>query len=213
VALPIVLLPPSEGKAAGGRGAWDPASGAFGGLAAQRAVVARALDRSLLDGAPVLPAWQRYTGVVWQHLDPGSLSPAARRRIVVVSGLLGLVRGDDPVPDHRLKLSVTLGRLGRLDRWWRPVLTDALRAHAGRRPVWDLLPNEHAAAVVLEGVRCTRVRCVTADGAGAAGHAAKAVKGIAARTILERGDLGALAWQGWRAERIDDDTVRVRAPA
>ena len=55
-----------------------------------------------LVGAPTLPAWRRYTGVVWDHLQPESLTPEQRRRLIVPSGLLGLVRGDDPVPldDH-----------------------------------------------------------------------------------------------------------------
>jgi uncharacterized protein len=196
VAQPVILLPPSEGKAPGGRGSWDPSAGAFGGLEAERSTVARSLDPALLDGAVVLPAWRRFTGVVWQHLDPATLAPAARRRVVVVSALMGLVRGDDPVPDHRLKLSLSLPPLGRLDRWWRPVLTAALRDHVRRRARSAAGPTPGAA-----------------DGRGAAGHAAKAVKGVAARTLLEAGDLDGFEWQGWRAERVDPATVAVRAPS
>lgn len=235
----IVLLPPSEGKAEGGRRRWRPDSGAFAALGDRRvevaeAVVAQLADRKRLFGtegpladraadaaialaegtALALPAWQRFTGVVWEHLDPATLPPAARRRIVVPSAQLGLVRGDDPVPDFRLKLSVSLDGIGRLDRWWRPALTAALGATRG--PVVDLLPNEHAAAVDLTAFgrrRVVRVEFVTADGSGAAGHAAKAAKGALARTILLDGlDAAAgFSWAGWQARPAGAGIV-VQAP-
>src|SRR4051794_19153840 len=143
----VVLLPPSEGKAEGGLGRWSPSSGRFGRrLSAPRQAVIDALadselserqlgvrgellDRALrataaiVDGrARRLSAWQRYTGVVWQHLDPATLDEEQRARILVPSALLGFVAGNDPVPDHRLKFDVRLhGELHqRLDRFWRP---------------------------------------------------------------------------------------------
>jgi cytoplasmic iron level regulating protein YaaA (DUF328/UPF0246 family) len=232
----LVLLPPSEGKALGGRGTWAPASGSFGpALAEHRAAVVSALSASLdspeargapgHDGplveraaaavralaagsAPVLPAWRRYTGVVWTHLDPATLAPAARRRIVVPSALLGLCRGDDPVPDHRLGFAVSLPGVGRLDRWWRPVATEALRGRRG--PVIDLLPTEHGRAVDVDGLH---VSFRATDGRRAAGHAAKAVKGTLARAVLEDGleVLDGFRWSGWRARRRGDEVV-VTAP-
>lgn len=233
----IVLLPPSEGKAPGGRGRWSPASGAFARLAPARTAVAEAVlaapptvfgargelaeraagaARAVATGTtPALPAWQRFTGVVWQHLDPATLPSADRRRIVVPSGLLGLCRGTDPTPDFRLKLSVSLPGLGRLDRWWRPQLTEALAATRG--PIVDLLPTEHAAALDLGALgrrRVVRVDFVAPDGRGAAGHAAKAVKGILARQLLLDGldVVDGFTWQGWRAE-LDGDVVIVTGPA
>lgn len=148
---------------------------------------------AIADGtALALPAWQRYTGVVWEHLEPRSLTAAQRRRLVVVSALLGVVRGDEPVPDHRLKLSVSVGRLGRLDRWWRPAVTDALAA-CGRGPIVDLLPKEHAAAVDWDALR-ERREIIRVQG-GVTGHAGKAAKGRLAGGLvvdgldaLDRGD-------------------------
>jgi len=235
----IVLLPPSEGKAVGGRGSWSYGAGAFGELAARReqvaeAVVAHLGDRRKLFGtdgeladravdaaralaagtAPSLPAWRRFTGVVWEHLDPATLPPAARRRIVVPSAPLGLVRGDDQVPDFRLKFSVSVGDLGRLDRWWRKELTEVLSRTRG--PIVDLLPNEHAAALDLGSLgrrRVVRVAFVAADGAGAAGHAAKAVKGILARTVLLGGidAVDGFTWRGWTSSVVGDEVV-IHAP-
>ena len=231
----LVLLPPSEGKAAGGRGSWSPEAGRFPALTAARRTVidayvatvardaervvgasgpiverARAAAAALAAGtAPSLPAHRRFTGVVWEHLHPADLPAAALRRIIVVSGLCGLLAGTDPVPDHRLKLSVSLDGLGRVDRWWRPVLTEALAAHARRRRVWDLLPKEHAAAVDLSAVRTVRVRFE-----GDTGHAAKAVKGAFARAVLlDGGDaVTSFAFHDWRAAWQGEDVVVTKAP-
>ena len=222
----MLLLPPSEGKAAGGnqrRAAWAPDAGSFGSrLGERRADVVEALaaahggDEKLLGvrsdhllraqsanaslvGAPVLPAWQRYTGVVWDHLDPATLPTAARKQIVVVSGLLGLVRGDDPVPDYRLKMGANLRPLGKLSTWWRDVLSAELARVARRRFVVDLLPQEHRAALTLDGVEGVSLRLVDPSGKPG-GHFAKAAKGELARTILTD---GVTAIDSWRHPQFD----------
>jgi cytoplasmic iron level regulating protein YaaA (DUF328/UPF0246 family) len=211
----MLLLPPSEGKAAGGsaRSPWAPDGGAFGAaLAEQRIRIAEALgaqgggDERLLGvrgdhlvraqsangaviGAPTLPAWQRYTGVVWDHLDPASLPAPARRRIVVVSGLLGLVRADDRVPDYRLKMGAALPPFGTLSTWWRAAVSAELARAARRRFVVDLLPHEHRAALApdaLTGLAGVRIALVDPSGR-AGGHFAKAAKGELARAVLLEG--------------------------
>ena len=106
--LPLILLPPSEGKAPGGRGEpWEPGTmavdldehrselitalqRAMRGSAAARGKLlgvkgdaldaATAANRSLLD-APTAPAIDRYTGVLYGELDAASLPAAARRRL------------------------------------------------------------------------------------------------------------------------------------
>ena len=222
----MLLLPPSEGKAEGGnrrRAPWTPEAGSFGGrLRDRRAAVVDALlavhggDEKLLGvrgehllraqsantsliGAATLPAWRRYTGVVWDHLDPATLAPAAHKQIVVVSGLLGLVRGDDPVPDYRLKMGANLRPLGKLSTWWREALTAELERLARRRFVVDLLPQEHRAALVLDGVEGVSLTLVEPTGKPG-GHFAKAAKGELARTILTDG-VGAI--ESWRHPQFD----------
>lgn len=168
-------------------------------------------------GAPVLPAWRRYTGVVWAGLDPATLPAADRRRLLVPSGLYGITSAADPVADYRLRLLVSLGRLGRLSTFWRPDVTTALTERARGRVVVDLLPAEHAHAFDLralaEVVRVVRVRFVTADGTRAVGHEAKSVKGRLARSLLDEGLAGipGFASGGWRA-REDGDVVTVTSP-
>ncbi len=224
--VPILLLPPSEGKAEGGnrrRQRWAPDAGSFGAaLGDRRGEVVAALaalhggDEKLLGvtgdhllraqsantslvGAPVLPAWQRYTGVVWDHLDPATLPPPARKQIVIVSGLLGLARGDDPVPDYRLKMGATLAPIGKLSRWWRASISAELARVARRRVVVDLLPQEHRGALELGGLDGVSITLVDPSGKPG-GHFAKAAKGELARAILTDG-LDALAtWEHPRFE-------------
>ena len=152
-----------------------------------------------LIGAPTLPAWKRYTGVVWDHLDPSTLPAEARRRIVVVSGLLGLVRGDDPVPDYRLKMGANPAPLGKLSTWWRDDVTAALRSTVRRRLVIDLLPQEHRAALDLAGMNGVSLTLVDRSGKPG-GHFAKAAKGDLARAILLD---GAGVIDTWRHDQFD----------
>jgi cytoplasmic iron level regulating protein YaaA (DUF328/UPF0246 family) len=167
--------------------------------------------------AVVLPAWRRYSGVVWAGLDPATLTPADRRRIIVPSGLYGMTTAADPVADYRLKLLVSLGRLGRLSTFWRPFVTPALARRARGRVVVDLLPAEHAHAVDLAALdpstRVVRIRFVSPDGRRAVGHEAKSVKGRLARAVLDGGldAVGGFTCEGWRTIE-EDDVVTVVAP-
>jgi cytoplasmic iron level regulating protein YaaA (DUF328/UPF0246 family) len=148
---------------------------------------ARAANSTLI-GSPVLPASARYTGVVADALSPTTLPPAARRRassdVIIVSGLLGVVGFDDPVPDYRLKMSAKLEPFGTMSRWWKPTLTVLLNEVLQGATVIDLLPAEHAAA--WESDRSLNVLSVTfVDRTGkVAGHDAKAAKGRFARHLL-----------------------------
>ncbi|MFZ9697120.1 MAG: YaaA family protein [Ilumatobacteraceae bacterium] len=138
----VILLPPSEAKAEGGRPRtkWKPTSGTLGAvlgkhrgavaaaLAAQRGGAAALLGvggkhleraqaaNTALVGAPTLAAAERYIGVVWDHLDLAGLTVAQRERalsrIIIPSGLMGASLGGDPVPDYRLKMGARLPGFG-----------------------------------------------------------------------------------------------------
>ena len=233
---PVLLLPPSEGKAEGGRarmraGAFaaalraprDAVAEAFAAVAATAddrtaakafGVTGDRLDRArtcateIATGtALLLPAADRYTGVVWEHLGP--LAPDARGRVLVPSAAYGITPAADPVADHRGKLSAALPGLGRLDRYWRDPVTALLARRLRGRVVVDLLPQEHGAMLDRErlaaAVDVVAVAFLRADGAGAAGHAAKAAKGRFARALLDHGIRGAarFAWEGWRTVPTD----------
>jgi hypothetical protein len=36
-------------------------------------------------------------------------------------GLWGVVAPRDPIPDYKLKMGASIGRLGKLSTWWRPM--------------------------------------------------------------------------------------------
>ncbi len=81
-----------------------------------------------------MPAIERYTGVLYDALDIGSLrgsaATRARTRLAVGSALFGLVRADDPVPAYRLSASSKLPA--------QPGLANTLASAAGagaRRPL------------------------------------------------------------------------------
>jgi cytoplasmic iron level regulating protein YaaA (DUF328/UPF0246 family) len=243
----VLLLPPSEGKAAGpGRGR---RTGAFEAqLADRRAEVLGALATELSNlsparaarlfnargelleaavaraaaivagEAPTMAAWRRYTGVVWQHLEPSARGEDQLRRCFVPSSLYGLSSALDPIADYRLSMSVALGSLGRLSGFWREAVTASLLRAARGREIVDLLPKDYAAAVdfaQLESrLAVLRVRFVSADGKAAIGHGAKAVKGRLAAHLLTEGLEAAagFCWEGWRARRTPTGLI-VTAPS
>ena len=216
-----ILLPPSEGKApGGGKPAWKPSSGLFGrDLSKARTSVVDALAdldggtasilgvdgphlrrarevNSSLVGSGTLPAWQRYTGVVWDHIDPPTLSPVAfdraRENILVLSGLLGLVGFDDPIPDYKLKIGAALdlpANAGgharqKLAAFWQPLVSPILDDWLANRTVIDLLPLEHRRAWSPSAdLKVLRMSFVDRHGRSV-GHDAKAAKGLFVRHLL-----------------------------
>jgi uncharacterized protein len=242
----FVLVPPSQGKAEGGRrhsghGRFDDSlaeprdqvvvalraflrdatlvelAATFGarGPLLERTVLAA---RVFVEGnAPLLPAWRRYQGIVWNYLHPETLSPAQRRRILVSSGLYGLVAGEDPVADYRLRMNANVAGVGVLARYWRPAVTAVLLDVTTRATIVNFLPHEHAASIDWPSVdkqrRVVSVRFVAADESRAVGHDAKAIKGELAGAVLRDG-LSAFDVQkrlGWTIERRGDVVV-ARAP-
>jgi cytoplasmic iron level regulating protein YaaA (DUF328/UPF0246 family) len=219
-----VLLPPSEGKAPGGRGApWRPGRGVLPELDEARAQVLAALDPTGegVAAAPTRRAFERYTGVLYRELDAASLPTTARRRLtsttLVFSGLWGVVGPNDPIPDYRLKMGAALPPLGRMASFWRPRLTTALQPRLAGRVVWDLLPNEHAAAWDpgrVDVARRITVRFVTAEGATIS-HWNKLLKGSLVRHLATTGltdPRGLAAFDHPAGYRLDPDASELDGP-
>lgn len=230
---PLILLPPSEGKAADGEGPpWSPGTMAVNLDAQRERVVAGLLSamraneaaRAKLLGvkgaalaaataanlavreAPTMPAIERYTGVLYDALDASSLPAAPRHRldtcVLIISGLWGAVAPSDPIPDHKLKMGASLPRLGKLSTWWRADLSAAIAALAGGRRVWNLLPNEHAAAwQAPDGLTQWSVRFLEPGAAGAlvaVSHWNKALKGALVRHLLAHPRTTPATLAGWK---------------
>ncbi|HEX4705376.1 MAG TPA: peroxide stress protein YaaA [Pseudonocardiaceae bacterium] len=208
----LVLLPPSETKADGGDGgpldldrlsfpdlnpvrrkladalvqlaADVPASIAALGLSArQDAEVAR---NAALFTAPTVPALRRYTGVLYDALDIGSLGRAgwsrANARLAVASALFGVVRAHDPIPAYRCSGDSVLPGVGPLGGLWRPALEPVLGAVA--ELVVDLRSGTYATLARLPDA--VEVRVVTEVGGRrtTVSHFNKAYKGRLARVLV-----------------------------
>lgn len=170
---PLLLLPPSKGKASGGEGApyrtclgdghpLDPPRrelleallgdlpglddaelARITGVGAVRAAEVRA-DVAALDRAPTVPAHRRYTGVVHGNAGLAALDPATLEvEVHIVSALLGLAGLGEPVPAYRLEFAAALPSLGGIGTFWRDRSRDHLAELTADRTVWDLLPAEH----------------------------------------------------------------------
>ncbi|RMH60416.1 MAG: YaaA family protein [Bacteroidetes bacterium] len=98
--------------------------------------------------APLMSALDRYSpGVMYQAMDFQGLPTGAQRRLlengIIFSGLFGLLRPDDLIPNYRLKMDATLPGIGKVSRYWRPVISPLLNQKLAGRFVWNLLPGVH----------------------------------------------------------------------
>jgi hypothetical protein len=181
----------------------------------ERAVAA---THDVVQGRALLaPAWRRYEGIVWSHLDPVTLTPAQRRRVLVPSGLYGLLSSEDPIADYRLRMNVRLKPLPSLAQFWRPIVTPLLKDRAKNTTIINFLPQEHAASVDFHSLandhHVVNVHFVANDEKRAVGHDAKAIKGVLARCVLTDGleAMKSVEWRGWRVRRQGSDVI-VAAP-
>ena len=210
----IVLLPPSETKRTGGDGpALDLAVlrsaeltglrealvGELIELAADPAASRRALGISVAQGGeiernanlrttPTLPAIHRYTGVLYDALDFGSLravdADRARSRLAIGSALFGLLRADDMIPAYRLSASAKLPDRPRLSVRWRPVLEPVLADLASRELIVDLRSGAYVGLGRIDGAVAVDVVAEHPDGRRSViTHFNKAHKGRLARVL------------------------------
>jgi cytoplasmic iron level regulating protein YaaA (DUF328/UPF0246 family) len=151
----------------------------------------RAVRRS-----PTMPAIERYTGVLYGALDHRTLPARSSRRladqVLIASGAFGLVAPTDPIPDYKLKMGATLPGVGKLSTAWRPHVDAALAPLVEGRTVWNLLPNEHAAAWSGSGATAVEISVRFVDNVERGGrrqlvavaHWNKLLKGALVRHVL-----------------------------
>ena len=209
----LVLLPPSEGKASGGRGRpLDLAALSHPVLTPTRERLVAALQsaaltdpaglrhvldcptgeverNAVLHSSPTLQALSRYNGVVYGALSYATLSPTGRRRadrsLRVASALFGLLSSRDAIPAYRLSGSTSLVGIGPLSAAWRPVLEPEIAAHRGL--VVDLRSGPYAALARAPGAVQVRVLRDSGGVRTVVSHDNKYTKGLLARTLCERG--------------------------
>jgi hypothetical protein len=101
--------------------------------------------------APLMSALDRYSpGVMYAAMDFANLPTGAQRRLlengVILSGLFGLLRPDDLIPNYQLGMNASIPDLGPVADYWRPVISPILNDNLEGRWVWDLLPEVHREA-------------------------------------------------------------------
>ena len=246
------MLPPSETKRAGGdgpamelallgSGELNPLREALVGelvdLAADPETCRRALGISAAQDAEIgrnaalrtsatMPAIHRYTGVLYDALDFGSLRAAeadrARSRLAIGSALFGLLRAGDPIPAYRLSAGAKLpGRPGLAARW-RPLLEPVLADLAVGELIVDLRSGAYVGLGRIPGAIAVDVVSELPDGRRTVvTHFNKSHKGRLARVLAtaksEPGDAAAVATlarrAGMQAERDGDKLTIVVPPA
>ncbi len=214
----LILLPPSETKREGGSEGSRLALTELGypALGAERRKALGALEelardpeasmRALKLGptqaheaarnrrirrAPVLPAIDRYDGVLYDALDAASLSDDARvfahGHLAIASALFGLTRALDPIPAYRLSADSRIPELP-LRRHWASAISTVLADEAGL--VLDLRSEAYAALGPAPSRENSLFVRVVSDEGGrrrALNHFNKAGKGRLARALLLAG--------------------------
>ena len=151
--------------------------------------------------SPCAPAIERYTGVVYEHIDWPNLSEKAKKYmnkyIYIFSGLFGLLTPNTLIPDYKLKMNVLS-----LQHHWNPILTEALN---NEEMIIDLLPQVHRKAYTPNKKNVTFVDFLILNKGkkSAAGHFGKAVKGefiryIAENNITKIDDFSGFEYEGFK---------------
>jgi cytoplasmic iron level regulating protein YaaA (DUF328/UPF0246 family) len=127
---------------------------------------------------------------------PTTAQRAARRSILISSGLWGAVRLADRIPPYRCPIGARLPDVGALSTYWRRELTPAVDGAAGRGPVLDLRSGAYAATWTPRGELAERTVTVRVlherevDGVpvrSVVSHFNKATKGRLVRDLLVAG--------------------------
>lgn len=173
------------------------ADAAAGALLLPAGVAAAALDtdRAVLDSRTT-PALSRYAGVVYDGLAYATMTPAeqrlAARSTWIFSGLLGVVRGDEGVPDYRVPAKAVLPGVGVAGTFWRPVLDEVVPRLLRSGLVVDLRSGDYASMWRPKGRLATRVvpvrvlSPVPSGGHGVVSYTSKFAKGLLTAALVRR---------------------------
>lgn len=86
-------------------------------------------------------------GVMYKAMDFAGLPTGAQRRLlengIIFSGVFGLLRPDDLIPNYRLKMDATVPEIGRVAAYWKPHISPIINRRVEDKIVWDLLPGIH----------------------------------------------------------------------
>jgi uncharacterized protein len=167
------------------RAGQDKALAALGLSEGQRGELVR--NAELLT-APTMTARQLYTGVVYDNLDLATLPPEIDTgKILISSGLWGVVRLDDRIPPYRCSIGVNLPPLGGLSAYWKKALREPMGATVASELVLDLRSGAYAATWTPHNNVAVRVLQERDGKRTVVSHFNKATKGRLVRDLLLSG--------------------------
>ncbi|MGB3543960.1 YaaA family protein [Rubrivirga sp.] len=159
--------------------------------------------------SPLMASVDRYgPGVLYTAMDFAGLPTGSQRRLlengVIFSGLFGLLRPDDLIPNYRLKMDAKVGDLGRVGSYWKEPLSAALNKLVTGHAVWNLLPGVHESAWDDEETyaRMIRVKFYKQDESGertAVSHGVKELRGSLVAFIVNETADSVDALDEWEA--------------
>lgn len=126
-------------------------------------------------------AIERYSGVVYSNFDFHTLNKSSQifsnDHILITSGLLGLVRPNDLIPNYKLKMNAL-----KLTSFWNPIFTKSLSKEDF---ILDLLPEIHRKSYTSSKSIKINFKFLKGNKFISAGHNGKAIKGKFLRFIIE----------------------------
>ena len=152
------------------------------GTSAEKALLFHRQNQDIFN-SPCAPAIERYTGVVYEHINWNTLSNKAQKymenNVIIFGGLFGLLNPQTLIPDYKLKMNVLS-----LQHHWNPIITASLK---DEKMIVDLLPQVHRKAYTpnKENVIFVDFLIQNKGKKSAAGHFGKAVKGEFIRYMSE----------------------------
>lgn len=101
---------------------------------------------SNIKNSKVLSSIERYTGVLYDYLDYSNLDEKDKiefnKSVIIFSGLFGLLRPEDKIPNYKLKMATKLFDDKKLSKYWNKEITNVLKGQLNDQIVCNMLPNE-----------------------------------------------------------------------
>lgn len=115
------------------------------GVKGENLAKAREANLEVYSGS-LMAAIDRYSpGVMYKATEFTTLPTGAQRRLlengIIFSGLFGLLRPDDLIPNYKLKMGATVPGIGKVSAYWREPLSEYLNRLLTDQMVWNLLPG------------------------------------------------------------------------
>lgn len=208
----IILFSPSEAKEPGGLGVFGDVSRKLIAPEAAREVLTKAYESVLISGslkekqeltgwkneekiaalpkrlleAPVLPALRRYSGVGFQYLDAQTLTASQyeylAQHLLIFSNLLGPLRGDDLIPETKLKQRVKFAGVV-IAKYYRDHTSNTLDQIIGSRHALDLRAQIYKKYYTP---KVPTTECIFLQNGKQLNHWSKAYRGLLLRFVAEQ---------------------------